>query len=53
MPKHLLAAALVLLSVPAFAETSYLDKDAWTCEGYGAIGEVEYLAKIGSARMAA
>jgi hypothetical protein len=45
MTRPLLTAALVFFSLPAFAETYYLDKDAWTCEGYGAIAEVEQSAK--------
>ena len=42
-----LAAAILFFSLPAFAETYYLDKDAWTCEGYAAIHDVERSAKAG------
>jgi hypothetical protein len=49
MIRHLVAVALVVFSAPAFAETYYLDKDAWTCEAFGAIEEVEHAAKLGSA----
>ena len=48
MTRLFFAAALVIFSLPAFAETYYLDKDAWTCEGYNAIREVERSAKQGS-----
>jgi hypothetical protein len=48
MTRHLLAAALLLFSVPAFAEGYTVDKDAWICKGQSEeIRTVEALAQRG------
>jgi hypothetical protein len=39
--------ALLFISFPALAETYTVDREAWTCEGFAAIKEVEELAKRG------